>query len=302
MRAEALEGAGDTWSMLQGLASPLTNLVQGPAPTVIPYTTEDLVGALRDSMDDAVSKKLTRMEVQFPLGLRLGFEGTKDELHEVPLDPTPERVARGDRELAAAVLVYSGEPPGLAVVFRTPQLVAAAKRAWQTWGKSTIVAMPSQASVTSAPPKKMKGGFASSGDADAALDSQPGSAAVRRAVDKGCKTLLMVAPREEQLQMLNELDAEIGKNLTILLLNARLHGPTAKRTEARMKAADSYSSILHMHLLQPEGRAILYKSTRSKPSFWTVARRTEAGSEFKEMTRNMEEPPESEILKTLAKP
>lgn len=246
----------------------------------LPSSAEEVAASLKGSLDAILEQDLPRVDAEVFEGFRFGFEGVKDELLPAEGGPTPERAAQGDRELAACLLMVFGESPDLCVAFRTGKLLASAKRAWKTWGQSHVFALPRTATG--------KGTAFGGGGASA----EEGADVVQEFLkSKGCRSLVAVAPRAEQLRLLASLDDRLGPETRIILLNARVRGLTRKDA-LRERFAASFNPAFHLRLAGPGGAGMVFRTARQGKAAtpWVVARRNLPSLEPKEVYRSPEEP------------
>lgn len=237
------------------------NPFKAKEPVKVPTTTPRMVESLTDCMAATFRKNIPRLDVEFPSGFRLGFEGVMDELHEPLGRPSAELAAWGDRELAAVFLLLFGEKQELAVAFRTDGIANVAKRSWQTWGKSSILSFGKG--------KKAKRSFSAEQQIHNPAED------FREAVDaSGCSVLVVVAPRAEQLRILNDLDEKDAwkNNICIVLLNARLRGGGKGEDDLRKEMADAYNPAFHLRFAGRGGEMLYRSATKDGPTPWVVAR------------------------------
>jgi len=232
-------------------------------------------------MDVALQMGMPRIEVELPPGLRLGVEGVQDELVLSKSSTTPERIAKGDRELAACMLLLFAESKELCVAFRTGALVSAAKRAWQDWGRSRVLAFPRGSG-----PRASSFGLGAAGEV-----GQSGAEAMRAALARaGCSTLVVVAPRAEQLRAVAELDSHLGAETRIILLNPRVRS-LARRDKLRARIAAAFNPVFHLRLAGPGGRGLVYRAAvKGRAAPWILAQRRLPGTPLEELSRSEEEP------------
>lgn len=252
----------------------------------LPSSAEEVAESLKGSLDAILEKNLPRVDAEVPPGFRFGFEGVKDELLPVEGGPTPERVAQGDRELAACLLMVYGESRDLCFAFRTGKLLAAAKRAWKTWGQSHLCALPRTAAGR---------GTAFGGRGGTSVEE--GADAVQRTLkSQKCRSLIAVAPKAEQLRLLASLDERLGPETRIILLNARVRG-LARKDELRESFADSFNPVFHLRLAGPKSAGMVFRAARQGKAAtpWIIARRNLPSLEPQEVYRSKGEPSAADV-------
>eukprot|EP00904_Undaria_pinnatifida_P010207 jgi/Undpi1/6316/HiC_scaffold_20.g08799.m1 len=183
----------------------------------------------------------SRMDVDLPFAARLGVEtadGDKDKKKATAAD-----VERADRELARLFLeMFDVIGEQVVVAFPTDE---DAKKATKAWAKGT----PYKGTVTSMNPKAQKSaqikrgseavlGFAKSvaakkkkqaaaggkkGGGENAGDRLAGRTGTARIAPPGTEVLLVVAPKQPELMVVQKLSNDLGQGCLVVLLNARLH-------------------------------------------------------------------------------
>lgn len=266
----------------------------GGGEVEVPATTQAVIDALKDSLEDAVKRGISRMDVDLPLGLRLGgIEGVLDPLSTPEGDLPKDRVARGDRDLARyfARLLKPVESK-LCTVFRTASLVKAAQPVWKASGTGgRLLAYGNSKS-------KKRGAFGS--------DTANAEAFRQSLRDVDCGHVVFVSPRAKQLRMVAELDKEDREGKTcIVLLNSRLRGPDQKGDELRQELALSFTPVFHLSLMDGDG--MVFKALRDGGTTpWVIAQRqievVEQSETFvaKEVLRSDMEPPRERIVAALS--
>lgn len=241
----------------------------------IPSSVEKLLQALKSSTEAAFEKDLLRIDVELPEGLRLGLEGAVDALEPVTAGTdAKELVARTDREAANAFVQLFGGRPELCVAFRTPALATTAMRTWGSNVQSHVLSLRAKSKIN-----------------------------FRKSVKaRKCSVLVAVAPREEQLQVLDELDKEFAGAVRIILVNARLR---CRRGEdaLRNRMAVKYEPIYNFRFVK-KGKGLLFRAlTEAGATQWFLMGRatsdSPSDSPWKELLRSVEEPSPAAVSRAL---
>eukprot|EP00930_Biecheleria_cincta_P002422 TRINITY_DN103430_c0_g1_i1.p1 TRINITY_DN103430_c0_g1~~TRINITY_DN103430_c0_g1_i1.p1 ORF type:complete len:334 (+),score=61.75 TRINITY_DN103430_c0_g1_i1:64-1065(+) len=242
----------------------------------LPSTVERLLQGLKSSIEEAFQKDLTRMDVELPEGLHLGLEGTVDALEPLPAGTdVKERLAQTEREAANAFVQVFGGRPELCVAFRTPALATAAMQIWGSDVQSLVLSLR----------EKSKLNFRKSVKA------------------RKCSVLVVVAPRAEQLQVLDELDKEFASAVHVILVNARLRSRRGEDA-LRDRMATRYEPIYAFRFIK-KGKGLLFKAlTEAGATQWFLMGRAPndgpSDSPWKELLRSSEEPSATVLSRTLA--
>jgi len=261
-------------SLHAGLSWPSLDFLKDGEPVKVPSTTKELIDALKDAMTAATRQKLTRIDIEVPPGLRLGLEGVTDPLVLPDYEVMPAQITQGDRELArllTAMLNSAGNL--LSVCFRTVKQADAAKDLWKSWGKARVTAF------STASRKKSAFGAGSAG----------GDESFRKCMEK-CGFLVAVAPRSEQLRLVEELSEKLGDQIVIVLLNAHLRGPR-RRDALRQRLASTFEPVLYLGLAGSDGGGVVYRTTKDGGGTpWILARRKLPSTVAEEVSRSRPEP------------
>lgn len=241
----------------------------------LPSTVEKLLQALKSSTEAAFEKDLLRMDVELPEGLRLGLEGAVDALEPVTAGTdAKELLARTDREAANAFVQLFGGRPELCVAFRTPALATAATRIWGSDVQSHVLSLRAKSKIN-----------------------------FRKSVKaRKCSVLVVVAPRAEQLQVLDELDKEFAGAVRVILVNARLRCRRGE-DELRNRMAASYEPIYAFRFVK-KGKGLLFRAlTEAGATQWFLMGRatsdSPSDSPWKELLRSVEEPSPGAVSRAL---
>lgn len=294
--AVALSSQADSslWPNLGDLVSAAMSALADKT-IIMPSTAAEAFQAVKVSLGYTVGRELSRVDIEMPPGIRFGFQGVVDDLLPVPeAELSAERLAWSDRELAALVLTFFAEPPDLCVAFRTGSLVKSAKEAWEEWGESHVLSMSGKKATS----KGMASGLRD--QAQPVVDpAKQFLAAVR---ERGCKIVVVVAPRTEQLRMLRDIDGELGSGVKVILVNARLRGPqpevTTEEVALRRRMLSGYNTVYHMGFAGANGEGIVYRATQEglykqrmvSLTPWMLARRKLPSLEAVEVSRHSGEP------------
>lgn len=259
-----------------------------------------MVKALKESSEDAFQAGIGRLDIELPPAYKIGLESQKKQsrLLEGKDLTTAEEVHRGDREIAHLFIemLRDAVGGGLAVVFRNKALAEAAKEAWRKAEETKVARIL-------AFPEGKKGLSAFGTEVNAPLKF------IKKLKEMRIGCLLVVAPMQEQLQIVEELSNQVQEQMGILLINARIRtkGPLAAKLSDRMqeRLCKTFEPSFHVRFLDKKN-TILFKqfSTRVESDPWILAQQREllGGRPYtSEITRFEGQPTEEQIAAAYAK-
>eukprot|EP00933_Yihiella_yeosuensis_P059375 TRINITY_DN6059_c0_g1_i1.p1 TRINITY_DN6059_c0_g1~~TRINITY_DN6059_c0_g1_i1.p1 ORF type:complete len:401 (+),score=54.25 TRINITY_DN6059_c0_g1_i1:81-1283(+) len=174
----------------------------------IPKKVDAVLAGLKQSTEVMLNLRNDRLDIELPPGYRLGVEGNaKGRLYEA--GSLKDDIDAADRELArvfAEMLQPIGA--GIVIAFRTKALVRAAKKKWKhEMDEGKLMSFP---------------------ESKFAFATEVGSEQfIKQMLESNCQCLLVVAPRIEQLRVVEELSKAVGNQMGIFLLNARVRGESS---------------------------------------------------------------------------
>jgi len=291
---------------LHGLSSSssslLSSLSSNGSTISLPRDVKDAVSRCRQATQEALQKRISRMDIEFPVGTKFGVEkaSKKKSRKSAILDtdneddgaagtPTRATLDQSDRELAR-LYVDMFQPVGgenIAVVFVDDALANEAKRRWKDdpTANSQIMAMnrrpggDRRAAAVARKQKKKSNrarGFASKLAAEID-DDNPGSSSSGIAsgpfrLPDSTEVALFVAPEEKELVIIDKICQEAGMGTLVVLLNARL----SNIPKASSLLTDDFEPVFSLCAapqdVSPD--CLLY---RSYPSDWVLARKPKVG-------------------------
>jgi len=257
----------------------------GDEEVKLPYSTKEVMDALKGSVEVCVKSGVPRADVELPAGLRLGLENVMDPLIMPEVEPSPEQILQADRELARLFLaMFKKALKGrLNIVFRTNKQAAQAKQLWgKGVGDARIVAMGKGGTK--------KGAF-SSGEGEMA------SSFIRSLKDMGDAFVVLVAPRKPQLEAIAKAVEEVDSKTCFILLNARLRG--GPKDPLREELATAFSPAFHVRLVF-KGKGMVFRQLQDGNSPWILAERKLPSTIAKEVSRSLEEPTPERIEEVFA--
>jgi Domain of unknown function (DUF1995) len=273
----------------------------------LPRDVKEAVSKCRQATQDALQRRISRMDVEFPVGTKFGVEkssgkNSKAGRRKAALvgdegagdgGPTRARLDQSDRELAR-LYVDMFQPVGgdnIAVVFVDDALANEAKQQWKSdpTAKSQILAMnrrPGGDRRAAAAARKQKKkatkarGFASKlaaeiddspsgGDGSSTSDLAP-SGPFR--LPEGTEVALFVSPAEKELVIIDKICQEVGMGTLVVLLNARL----SKIPKATSLISEEFEPVFSLSAAPQDvsPNCLLY---RAYPSDWVLARKPKVG-------------------------
>lgn len=192
----------------------------------LPRDVKEAVSKCREATQSALRDRVSRMEIEFPVGTRFGIEksSTKKRKGQEIGDnkPTKEDLDRSDRELAR-IFIEMFQPVGgdnIVVCFSDAEIATAAKQQYSgdATAMAQIVSMDRRKSL-----KKIKKapnlGFAAKLAAE--VDNDMDESGPFR-LPSNTEVAVFVAPGPKELIMIERICESIGLGTLVILLNARL--------------------------------------------------------------------------------
>ena len=194
----------------------ISNMFQNSKATSLPRDVKEAVQVCRKVTQDALANRISRMDVEFPVGTQFGVEARSKQKKQDK--PTPQSLATSDRELAR-IFVEMFQPVGgenMVVAFSTADDAQKAKRKWKDDASAAcrILSLDNKKSVK----KKTKSkGFAAKMASE--IDDSNGPFAL----PKGTEVAIFVAPTSiKEMATVERICSEVGMETLVILLNARL--------------------------------------------------------------------------------
>jgi hypothetical protein len=258
--------------------------------STFPRDVKDAVSKCRASVQEALQKKSSRMDVEFPVGADFGVEkkssrgkgkggnnkGGEEGVNKGVLD-------RSDRELCR-IFVEMFQPLGresISAVFVDEALADEARESWENDSSSGCQVLTTgrrRVGGKKVKPKKKKTmGFAAKLNAELDLDtSKPSTSGPFRLPDK-CELALFVSPGPKELVIIEKICNEVGMGTLIVLLNARLGSVDRFHSDAaEILFTDEFEPVFHL-AAAPQDAAPNCLMHRAYPSDWILARKPKVG-------------------------
>ena len=261
-----------------------------------PRDVKDAVSKCRAAVQEALSRRLSRMDVEFPVGTKFGVEKTSGKKQRTAQGETPSRALfeTSDRELAR-LFVEMFQPVGgenIAVVFTDESLADKARKSWKgDAGAAACLILSAGRRKSASKNKKKPLGFAAKLAAEVDDDSSgPFS------LPDNIEVALFVAPGPKELLVVEKTCAKVGMGTLVVLLNARLSSfDNFGSPEAVKLFMQDFEPVFHLGAASPEAApgCLLY---RTYPSNWMVARKPKVGQPKVIMTQ-ADRPTEEDLTK-----
>ena len=272
-----------------------------------PRDVKEAVKRCQDATQEALKNRMSRMDIEFPVGTKFGVEKTpkvKGGNAGAGANPAPTQgiIQQSDRELAR-LFVEMFQPVGgenIVVAFTDQNQADLAKKKWKGEGAiSRIMAMnrrkggPGGGKNKKGKKSKPKG-FAAKlavevGDSDSAGAGGPFE------LPKGTEVALFVAPGPKELVIIEKICNEVGMGTLVVLLNARLSKVSNFGTDTAEKLfLDDFEPVFAL-TAAPQDAApdcLLY---RSYPDDWVMARKPKVGQPKAVLTQK--DRPTSDVCK-----
>lgn len=243
----------------------------------LPRDVKEAVSSCREATQKALQNRISRMEIEFPVGTKFGVEktGKSKQRDATTTTPTRQDFERSDRELAR-IFVEMFQPVGsdrIVVAFETMEGADAAKTQWKEDSASSgarIVSMDRRKS-TAMKKKNKNRGFAAklAAEIDETTESGPFQ------LPEQTEVALFVAPGPKEFIIIERICQQVGMGTLVILLNARI-GNIAKfaSPEAERLFRDEFESVFCLTAAQQAPGCLLY---RKYDESWVLARKPKVG-------------------------
>jgi len=249
----------------------------------LPRDVKEAVSKCRGAVQLALENRLSRMDIEFPVGTDFGVEKKNEARSKKKLasalndgeGPTKETFDSSDRELAR-LFVEMFQPVGgdaISVIFKDGNLAQLAEKNWRgDSGASCKIMSMDRGKDSKKRGLGMKGkkkkkaiGFA----AKMAEEFDDGASGPFQ-LPQGCEVALFVAPGPKELVAIERICNDVGMGTLVILLNARLD----RMSNNFDFFYDEFESVYYLSTA-PHGASLMY---RSYPNEWILARRSKVGS------------------------
>ena len=268
----------------------------------LPKDVKDAVSKCRASVQTALEQRLSRMDVEMPVGANFGVEkggaGKKkgggrmaDALGDSSNGgaPTMDQLTKSDRELAR-IFVEMFQPLGgehISCIFKDEGLAEQARKRWRNEvgascrvlaidrkGKSSRGGGMGGGGGKKGGKSKKKMGFAQKMAAEIEGDGTSGPFVL----PEGTEVALFVAPGPKELVAVERICNDVGMGTLVILLNARLGKVTNYGTEqAKELFTEEFEPVFHLSAA-PQSEAPGCLMHRAYPTDWILARKPKVGA------------------------
>lgn len=248
----------------------------------MPRDVKEAVSKCRASVQEALQKRLSRMDIEMPVGTKFGVEKTVKKKKTIAADddlPTLDQLDASDRELAR-IFVEMFQPLGgehISVVFNDGEMADRAEKNWKgdPSASSQVLSLGRRKKKAAAKLKKPKG-FAARMAAEIEDDTASSSGGAFRLPD-GTEIVLFVAPGPKELVTVEKICQEVGMGTLVVLLNARLSKIDNFGTDgAKSLFLKEFEPVFHLRAA-PQEEAPGCLLHRAYPSDWLLARKPNVG-------------------------
>lgn len=247
-----------------------------------PRDVKEAVSRCRASVQAALQQRISRMDIEMPVGTNFGVEKKKGKkakrAGQDDGGPTRDQLETSDRELAR-LFVEMFQPLGgehISVVFNEASQAERAKISWRgdQSAKSKVLSMGRRKGGQTSKAKKKTKGFAAKLAAELGDDTT--SSGPFKLPDQ-TEVALFVAPGPKELVIVEKICDEVGMATLVVLLNARLSALQSFGTErARHLFAEEFEPVFHLGAA-PQEVAPGCLVHRAYPTDWLIARKPKVG-------------------------
>jgi hypothetical protein len=258
----------------------------------LPRDVKDAFKQCRAAVQEALGGRLSRMDIEFPVGTKFGVEKTpskskqrnKSSLQADNSDaPTRDTLDQSDRELAR-LFVEMFQPVGggnICAVFNDVALADAAKKRWKDdpSAESRIMSLDRRKSAAGAPKKKKKAvqGFAAKIAAEVGDSADNESQSGPFQLPEGTEVVLFVAPGPKEIVIIERICESAGMGTLVVLLNARLSSISNFGSDAAAKLFQQDFEPVFNLSAGPQEAAPGCLLHRAYPGDWVLARKPRVG-------------------------
>lgn len=202
------------WAARTPATQRITPQIRMAAPSTLPRNIKEVVAQMKDAVQTALQNRISRIDVELPLGVELGIESEQKRKRGAKL--SGEAVLQSDRELARVFLgMFEGTGLKPLVLFSEAALVEQANQKWLPEDGVRVLCLD---------PARAAGGAAAKPKAKAKAKKGPVPLA---AVPADAEVVFAVAPGPKQMAALQEFCENSGMDRLVILLNARLQSNVA---------------------------------------------------------------------------
>jgi hypothetical protein len=252
------------------------------------------VSKCRQATQDALQNRISRMDIEFPVGTKFGVEktmisSTKKKRGLVTKEslgdggPTRAMLDQSNRELAR-LFVEMFQPVGgdrIVVAFVEDALADAAKQQWKgdPGASCRIVAMNRRSNKSKTKKKATQAkGFAAKIAAEVGVDDDNNDTASGPfQLPANTEVALFVAPEPKELVVIEKICREVGMGTLVVLLNARIEKVTNFGTESAARLYQEEFEPVFTLAAAPQEEAPSCLLYRAFPGDWVLARKPKVG-------------------------
>ena len=246
----------------------------------LPKDVKEAVSKCRQATQNALQQKISRMDIEFPVGTKFGVEKGGNKKKSAMADaPTKSMLDQSDRELAR-LFVDMFQPVGgdnICVAFADTLLADQAKQKWK--GDPTaacqILGINRKKKAAKKNAKTKAKGFAAKMAAEVGDLEEPNSGPFK--LPEKTEVAIFVAPGPKELVAIEKICSEVGMGTLVILLNARLDKVDNFGTpEARELFIEEFESVFCLSAA-PQQAAPDCLLFREYPGDWVMARKPKVG-------------------------
>ena len=242
----------------------------------LPRDVKDAVNKCRASTQEALKNRISRMDIEFPVGTKFGVEkGGTTKRKGSDGGPTLQDLQRSDRELAR-LFVEMFQPVGgdrIVVAFPTLEQTQAAQKQWNDVSSCRALSMDRRKAAKKQKKTKARG-FAAKLAAEVD-DTQDSSGPFQ--LPPETEVALFVAPGPKELVVIEKICETVGMGTLVVLLNARLDSISNFGSEKAQKLfRQEFERVFHL-AAAPQEAAPNCLLHRAYPGGWIMARKPKVG-------------------------
>jgi len=260
-------------------ALPMISFGKSRSNKSFPKDVKEAVSRCRASVQEALGKRVSRMDIEFPVGANFGIEKLREKSAKQSSSggdagvPTKALLDTSDRELTR-IFVEMFQPLGgeaICVIFTDMALADKARSIWKDDSSATCRILSLGRKKSGASQKKTKGFAAKMAEE---VDEDEGGPF---ALPEKTELAIFVAPGPKELLVVEQVCNKAGMGTLVILLNARLASLSNFGTEAaKVLFLEQFEPVFSL-CAAPQEVAPSCLLHRSYPNDWMMARKPKVG-------------------------
>jgi hypothetical protein len=247
----------------------------------LPRDVKEAVTNCRIAVQEALKSRISRMNIEFPVGTNFGVEKDKKKKRDSSGEPTTMADLDASNRELARLFVDMFQPVGgdrIVVAFNNVDLADDAKKRWEddSTAQSRVLSMDRSRAAKKTKKKKVKPkGFAAKLAAEIEDDANDDSGPFQLPSDT--EVALFVSPTPKELVVIEKICSTAGMGTLVILLNARLSTVEKFSSESAANLFQKEFDPVFCLAAAPQTEAPGCLFYRAHPGNWVLARKPKVG-------------------------